>query len=271
VLGRTRSIALLATMISLMVAPVWAQSTGPAISELSTGSVYVEAGAEAIDISAAQRAISTAAGFDIDLKVAVFAGGNAEQLASEIADGLGSVTVLAFTPSSFGVFSDEVSQSRLEKALDEAGDDLRGPDAAAGAVAFADALAPSDDSGGISTGLVLAGVVAVLVIVGVGGRIWEVRTREARHARRRERRREELRDQTMQLGSRVIEMSDAVELAEDKQLSTKYATATGLFDEAETAITSASTMHELDGVAGTLEQARGLLDEVASTLSPNRR
>lgn len=249
--------ALLATM-----APAFGQDTGPAIAALSDDSLYVEAGAEAVDESAVLSAIDTAGGHGVDLKVAVLDAGNAETLASSIAGGLDSVTVLVFTPSSYGAFSDTLSQSRLNDALSAADDDLSGPDVAEGVEAFAEALDPDRDSGGVSVGLVVVGIVGLLVVVGVGGRIWEVRTRDTRQARRRDRRRIELTDRTRRLADRVLELSDPVELADDSALSKKYADAAARFDEAELAIAEAGTMHELDMVEERLAQANTLLDEI---------
>ena len=259
--ARIASIALF-LVLAMAMAPAAGQETGPAIAVLSQDSLYVEAGADPVDEPAILSAIETAAGHGVDLKVAVLAAGNAEDLAATIAGGLDAATVLVFTPSSYGAFSDTLSQSRLDDALGAAADELSGPDVAAGAAAFAEALDPDRDSGGVSAGLVVAGIVGLLVIVGVGGRMWEVRTRDARQARRRDRRRSELMDRTRLLADRVLELSDPVELADDGALSRKYADATARFDEAELAIAEATTMHELDTVEDRLEQANTLLDEI---------
>ncbi|NNC92319.1 MAG: hypothetical protein HKN80_07470 [Acidimicrobiia bacterium] len=259
--ARVTSIVLLVVLATAM-APAFGQDTGSAISALSEDSLYVEAGADAVDEAAILSAISTADGHGVDLRVAVLAAGNAEQLASTIAAGLDAATVLVFTPTSFGAFSDTLSQGRLDDALGAAADELSGADVAAGVGAFADGLDPDQDSGGVSTGLVVVGIIGLLVVVGVGGRIWEVRTRDARQVRRRDRRRSELMDRTRSLADRVLELSDPVELADDGTLSKKYADAAARFDEAELAITEAKTMHELDTVEERLAQANSLLDEI---------
>lgn len=259
--ARIASIVLLVAVMAVM-APAFGQDTGPAIATLSKDSLYVEAGGDAVDESAIISAIGIAEGHGVDLKVAVLAAGNAEDLASTIATGLDGATVLVFTPTSYGAFSDMLSQSRLDAALSDSADELSGPDVAEGVTAFAEALDPDRDSGGISAGLVVAGIIGLLVVVGVGGRMWEVRTRDARQARRRDRRRSELTDGTRKLADRVLELSDPVELADDAALSKKYADATARFDEAELAIAEAKTMHELDRVAERLAQANSLLDEI---------
>jgi hypothetical protein len=268
VAARTASIALFLVLV-VTTAPAFGQDTGPAIAALSQDSLYVEAGSEAIDESAILRAIATANGHGVDLRVAVLAGGNAEELASSIAAGLDGASVLVFTPSSYGAFSATLSQSRLDDALGAAADELSGPDVAEGVTAFAEALDPDGDSGGGSAGLIVAGIIGLLVIVGVGGRMWEVRTRGARQARRRDRRRSELTDRTRRLADRVLELSDPVELADDGTLSKKYAEATTRFDEAELAIAEAKTMHELDEVEERLAQANRLLDEIQTGIQAN--
>lgn len=254
-------------LLMAVTAPALGQATGPAISGLTDDPVYVEPGAEDVDESQLRSAVDTAAGYGVDLRIAVLAAGdNAEGLASTIAGGLGPATVLVFTPTSYGVFSDDVSAGRLEAALSDAEDALSGPDVADGATAFAAALDPDQDSGGVSAGLVVVGIIGLLVVVGVGGRIWDVRTRDARQAKRRDQRRTELMDRTRRIADQVLELSDPVELAEDNTLSRKYADATARFDQAELAIAGATTMHELDAVEERLAQADTLLDQVRAGL-----
>ena len=259
-------IALMAAAMLLLVggAPALAQDTGSATAALGEDSLYLEPGAETVDESAMLSAIDTARDNGVDLRVAVLASGaDANALAATIAAGLDPATVLVFTPDAYGVFSDELSQNRLDDVLADADDELSGPDAVAGAAAFADAL---DSGGGVSAGLVVAGLVALLVVVGVGGRLWEVRTRDARQARRRDQRRAELMDRTRRLADQILDLSDPVELAEDAALSGKYAAATARFDEAELAIAGAGTMHELDEVEHRLGEAGALLSEVRTSL-----
>jgi hypothetical protein len=255
----------------VLAAPVVAQDTDGAISGLTADSVYVEDGAEAVDQGELRQAASTAAGHGVDLRIAVLASGaDAEALAGTIASRLDeAATVLVFTPTSYGVFSDELSQDRLDDALTDAADELSSPDSAAGAAAFAAALDPDRDSGGVSIGLVIGAIAALLVVVGVGGRLWEVRTRDARQARRRNRRRQELTERTRRIADRVLQLSDPVELAGVRTLSSKYAEAAATFDEAELAIAGASTMHDLDAVEAGLRDAERLLDEVENGLSPS--
>lgn len=269
--GVYRRLGWIAMLVAAVVASptaALAQDTGPAIAALTQDGLYVEAGAETVEDAVMRSAIDTAADQGVDLRIAVFASGAAEPLAAELAEALGSVTILAFTPSSFGVFSNELSQERLDGALADARDELSGPDAAAGARAFAEALTLEDDSGGVSAGLIVAGIVGLLIIVAIAGRLWEVRTRDARRAKRRLRRQEELREQTKEVGGRILDLSDAVELSENAGLAAKYATATSLFDSAEAAIAAAPGMHELDDVAEQLEKAEALLDEVAAGVGP---
>ncbi len=251
--------------VSIMT-PAFAQEPGPAVTTLADESFYVEPGVDPGSVSTLLGAVETAAEHGVDLRIAVFAGaGDAQGLASNIAAGLGSGTVLVFTSDSYGVFSNEVSQERLDDALASAEDELSGSVAATGAAAFADGLDP--DSGGISAGIIAVGVVLLLAVVGVGGRIWDVKTRDARQAKRRDRRRTELMDRTRRIADRVLELSDPVELAEDRSLSKQYAEATTRFDEAELAIAEATTMHELDAVEARLAEADALLEQITASLT----
>ena len=247
------------------VVPAHAQETGPAVTTLADEVFYVEPGVDPGSVSTLLDAVETAADHGVDLRIAVFAGaGDAQALASDIAAGLGSGTVLVFTTDSYGVFSFDVAQSRLDDALSAAEDALSGSIAAEGAAAFADGLDP--DPGGISAAAIAVGLVLLLVVVGVGGRLWEVKTRDVRQARRRDRRRADLMDRTRGIADHVLELSDPVELADDAALSKQYAAATARFDEAELAIAEATTMHELDEVETRLAEAEQLLGEIKNSL-----
>jgi hypothetical protein len=248
-----------------VAAPALAQETGPAVATLADEVFYVEPGVDPGSVSTLLDAVETAAAHGADLRIAVFAGaGDAQALASNIAAGLGSGTVLVFTTDSYGVFSFDVSQTRLDDALAAAEDALSGSIAADGAAAFADGLDP--DRGGISAAAIAVGLVLLLVVVGVGGRLWEVKTRDVRQARRRDRRRADLMDRTRLIADRVLELSDPVELADDGALSKQYAAATARFDEAELTIAEATTMHELDEVERRLAEAEQLLGEIKNSL-----
>ncbi|NNL12200.1 MAG: hypothetical protein HKO82_00755 [Acidimicrobiia bacterium] len=257
------TVLLLLALVAVM--PAHAQEIGPAVETLADEVFYVESGVDPGSVSTLLDAVERAADQGVDLRIAVFAGaGDAQALASDIAAQLGSVTVLVFTTDSYGVFSDELAQGRLDDALSAAEDDLSGSLAADGAAAFADGLDP--DSGGISAGLVAVGVILLLGVVGIGGRLWEVKTRDARQARRRDRRRTELMDRTRRIADRVLVLSDPVELADDSGLSKQFAAATARFNEAEVAIAGATTMHELDDVEGRLAEAEQLLGTIKDRL-----
>ncbi len=131
--------------------------------------------------------------------------------------------------------------------------------------AFVDAL---DGGGGVSFLTVVLVGGAILLVVAVVGRIWERRTRSSRQARRRERRRTALSAKAQATGGEVVDLSDAVELAESKEVSNKYAQATAIFKDVDGELTGASTMNELDSVAERLEEADALLAEVREAVRP---
>jgi hypothetical protein len=120
----------------------------------------------------------------------------------------------------------------------------------------------AESSGGISVGWVVFIGGVVLLVVGVGGRMWEVRTRASRQAKRRERRRAELSLRAQATGGQVVELSDAVQLAESKEVSGRYARATAIFDDLDRELAGAASMKDLDGVAERLGEADSLLAEV---------
>lgn len=222
--------------------------------------VYVEPGVEDVDADALRESAATAAAAGIDLRVAVLRAGDGEQLAVELRDRLAGATVVVFTETSYGVASDDVGQARLNAALDEAADELASPDEVAGVRALVAALTGEGD-GGVSVGVVVVAVVAVLVAVGIGGRVWDARTRTQRQARKRDRRRGELRTRVGALGERVIELSDRIELTESAEARAAYARAAGIFEAAEHRIATADDMKTLDAIEADLASAAELLRE----------
>ncbi len=250
----------------VLSSPAWAQQE--IADALRTDPVYLASGAEDVDRASLLRSIDEAAVLGIDLKVVVLAGGNAEQTAELLKDELGA-TVLVFTPDAYFVSSDEVGQRRLEDALKSAADELGSLDTAAGVDALVRDLV-AGTSGGISVGWVVFIGGVVLLVVGIGGRMWEVRTRASRQARRRERRRTELSLRAQATGGQVVELSDAVQLAESKEVSGRYARATAIFNDLDRELAGAASMKDLDGVAERLGEADSLLAEVRRAVRPAR-
>jgi hypothetical protein len=237
--------------------PAWAQQE--IADALRTDPVYVASGAEDVDRASLQRSIEEAAASGIDLRVVILAEGNAEQTAESLKDELGA-TVLVFTPDAYFVSSD-VGRGRLGDALKSAADELGSLDTAAGVDALVRDLV-AESSGGISVGWVVFIGGVVLLVVGVGGRMWEVRTRASRQAKRRERRRAELSLRAQATGGQVVELSDAVQLAESKEVSGRYVRATAIFNDLDRELAGAASMKDLDGVAERLGEADSLLAEV---------
>ncbi len=253
--------ALLVIGAALAAAPVALAQGADVVAGLRADPVYVEPGAEEVDRDAVAAAVAAAAGLDLDLRVAVLAGGDGETLANALLDELPGTTVVVFTPATYGVASDEVSQRRLADALAATEDELSGPDASAGLAAFIDAL---EGGGGLPIVLLAVGAVAVLVVVGVAGRMWEARTRSSRQARRRDRRRQQLSDRVSGIGQRVVDLTDRVDLAESTEASEPFAAAVSIFDEAHRRLAAAATMHDLDAIEADLERAEQLLERAAA-------
>lgn len=245
-----------------LAGPTWAQQE--ITDALATDPVYVESGAD-VDRSAVEQSVAEAASAGLDLKVVVLASGDAEQTANSVREALGG-TVLVFTPDAYFAASNEVSQGRLVDATTTAADELGSLDTAAGVAAFVDAL--EGGSGGVSFLAVALVGAAILLVVAVVGRIWERKTRASRQARRRERRRTALSAKAQATGGVVVDLSDAVELAESKDVSSKYAQATAIFKDLDGELAGAATMNELDSVAERLEEADALLAEVREAVRP---
>ncbi len=241
---------------------VWAQQE--ITDALANDPVYVETGVD-VDRSAVERSVEEAATAGFDLRVVVLGSGSAEQTANSVRDAYGG-TVLAFTPDAYFAVSNEVSQGRLEDATATAADELGSLDTAAGVAAFVDALEGGD--GGVSFLTVALVGGAILLVVAVVGRIWERRTRASRQARRRERRRTELSARAQATGGEVVELSDAVELADSREVSDKYAQATAIFKDIDGELVGASSMNELDRVEERLAEADLLLSEVREAVRP---
>lgn len=252
--------ALLVTGAALPAAATAVAQRADVAAGLREDPLYVEREAEQVDRAAVEESVAAAAGLDLDLRVAVLADGDGEALANRLLDELPGTTVVVFTPSSYGVASDEISPRRLSAALAPAEDELSGPDAAAGLAALVDALR---GGGGPSPALVVLGVLAVLLVVGVAGRVWETRTRARRQARRRDRRRHELLGRVSGVGQRIVALTDRVDLAESPDASAPFATAVAIFDEADRRLAAAATMHDLDAIEADLERAERLLDEAS--------
>ncbi len=258
-MSRYLAVALLAALVALAATVPAAAQAEDAADALRNSPVYAAPGAEEVDLGALRATVEEARDAGIDLRVAVLASGNAEAIAVEIGSELRGATIVVFTRDSFGVASDEVAQGRLSDAMAAAADELSGPDAAAGLAALVDALEPG---GGVPVGLIALGAILMLLAVGIGGRLWDVRTRERRQAKRRHRRQAELSARVGELGGRIVDLSDRVELAESDAARARYAEAVELFDSADRRIAAATTMHDLDDVDADLDRAEGLLIQV---------
>ena len=258
-------VALGATLALLIVgSPVAAQQE--VIDALRSDPLYIAPGVQDVDRDAIHQSIAQAAADGLELHVAALSAGDAQQVANLALTDLGG-TVAVFTPSEYFVVSDEVSQGRLDDALSAAADQLSGSDTAEGVAALVDELV-AESSGGIPVGLTVLGVGVILLVVAVGGRIWDQKTRASRQAKRRDRRRTELTQKVQATGGEVVELSDAVELAESAQVSGNYAKATAIFEQLDNELANASSMNDLDNVAERLDEADSLLAEVRQAVRP---
>jgi hypothetical protein len=135
--------------------------------------------------------------------------------------------VLVFSPAEYGVASDELSQSDLDDALDEAAGALGGADVAGGVAAFIDATRPAS----LNWPLLIGGAVLVLIVVGVAGRVVERRATTRRRAKALQRRWRQLGDRADALAYPILELETKVDLAGRRDLAVRYGSAANRFAE----------------------------------------
>ena len=154
--------SVLVVLFLMLAGPASATTPGEAADGLVDG-LYVAADAEAVDEAALRALILDSRGRDLDLAVVVLGAdaGTAVGFADAVADQTGG-TVLVFTPTEYGTSSSTLTQSRLERILDDVDEELSGPDLVAGVEAFVEAAVPSPSNWGLILG------VGALVVVVVG-------------------------------------------------------------------------------------------------------
>ncbi len=244
----------------LVSAPAFAQAEADLVAILSASQVYVEDGAERVDISRLQESVGRAADLDLDLRIAVLADeGDAESTAVSLRDALGGVTVVVFTADQFGVASAEVSSDRLGDALEAAGEALAGESIEDGVGAFVQALEPGP---GFPWGWVVAVVVAGVLVLAFGGRFWDSKARAERQARRIARWKSELRERASAISDEVLDLSDRVELADSVALSTRYRDAVAEVRDVEAIIEDAEGAHDLDDVESRISELEELFRRI---------
>lgn len=193
-----------------------------------SGGVYVEPGAEAFDRDRVAASIDRATANGLEFAVAVLAdpAADAVAFAAQVND-LVAGTILVFTPAAYGASSDALSQGELDSALAAADDQLSGPSIPDGVDAFVDAAITETSS--TSWGLILAGIAAVLLIVGLGGRYLEQRAATSRRQRALNRAWARLKTRADTLSDPILSMSTKVEIEDQPDITGEFRAASNRY------------------------------------------
>ena len=250
--------------IALVAAPAHAATPEEASSGLD-GGVYVAADAEPVDAARLRNLVAEAAADDVALSVVVLGDSatDAVAFAESVADSVGG-TVIVFTPAAYGVFSIDLAQDTLNRALDEAADALSGPNSGDGVAAFVSAVQPSSVNW-----IRLLGVgVLILVIVAVAGRAVERRATAQRRERALNRRWSELRTRADALADPILELETKVELDGREDLAVRYRSAANHFAESHRRIDGQPSAADVDELEEELASIEGVLASLKRDLTP---
>lgn len=268
---RVLVVLLAAVALAALNAPVALAATPQEVAAQLSGGVYVEPGAEAFDRDRVVASIERAGANGLELTVAVLADPavDAVAFAAQVND-LVPGTILVFTPAAHGVSSDELSQGEMDSALAAADDQLSGPSVADGVDAFVDAALTETSS--TNWGLILAGIAAVLLIVGLGGRYVERRAAASRKESALKRHWAQLEARADALSDPILSLSTKVEVegrphltAEFRNASNRYGTIQDQLDRTPSEQSAAEIGAELDE----LEAQIDVLEQQLSRPAPD--
>ena len=219
------AVVLLLGFVSLSTAI--AQVTSEEAAAGLVDGLYVEPGAEAVDLGRLANIRAAAADWDLDLYVVVLASStDAVAFAQDVMGQIGG-TVLVFTPDAYGASSSELSQSRLDDALGNSADELARDDIVAGVAAFEAAARP----GSRPWGLIIGGALLLLVVVAVVGRMVERRATAGRRAAALAKRWDGLKARADALANPVLELSTRVEIDGRSEIAERYRNAASRYGE----------------------------------------
>ncbi len=216
----TAALLLAVALVSWLAPTALAATPEEAAAGISDG-LYVEPGADALDVDRVIASIDRAAANGLELSVIVLADPAVDAVAfADQVNDLMAGTVLVFTPAAYGAASDALSQGEMDSALAAADDQLSGPSIADGVDAFVDAALTETSS--TNWGLILAGIAAVLLIVGFGGRYLEQRAAARRRERALGSHWSQLKTRTDALSDPILELSTKVQLDGRPQLAAEF-------------------------------------------------
>ncbi len=258
-----RSAVVLAALAVVVATPALARAATPGEAAAGVdGGVYVEPGAEDVDVARLRDLIGEAAEADLDVTVIVLAEPtNAVAFAGAVNDRVPG-TVLVFTPDAYGVASSELAQATLNDALNDAADELSSPNLEDGVAAFVDAATPSNTNWGL---LIVLAVVAITVI-GITGRVVEQRATRGRRAAALRRRWGQLEARADLLASPVLDLSTRVELDGRPALADRYRIAANRYGEVRDALARDPSADGAEHIESGLDDLERHLDELEAAL-----
>ncbi len=232
------------TLHLILAAAAQAQVTpDDVVAGLDEG-VYVQPGAESVDVDRLATVRAAAATEEIDLHVVVLADAvDAVSFAETINDRV-TGTVLVFTPEQYGASSSDLSQGRMDAALRDASDELAGDDIVAGASAFVAAATPTSRPWAL---LIAAGLL-LLVVVAVVGRSIERRATAGRRAVALATRWAELQGRADAMSDPVLELSTRVEIDGRREIADRYRAAASRYGELTDELARSPEAKRVDGL-----------------------
>ncbi len=247
----------LATITSVVVAlnlvlatATMAQVTPDDVVAGLDAGVYIQAGAESVDVDRLATVRAAAATEDIDLHVIVLADSvDAVSFAQTLNDRIPG-TILVFTPDEYGASSSDLGQGRMDDALDDASDELAGDDIVAGASAFVAAATPTSRPWAL---LIAAGLL-LLVVVAVVGRRVERRASAGRRAAALAGRWAELQQRADAMSDPVLELSTRVEIDGRPEIADRYRAAASRYGELTDELARSPEASRVDGLDQSLAE-----------------
>lgn len=258
----TAALLLAVALASLLVPAALAATPEESVAGLSDG-VYVEPGADPLDVDRVIASVDRAATNGLELSVVVLADPavDAVAFAAQLND-LIAGTVLVFTPAAYGASSDTLSPGEMDSALAAADDQLSGPSIADGVDAFVDAALTETSS--TNWGLILAGIAAVLLIVGFGGRYLEQRAAAGRREHALANHWSQLKTRADALSDPILELSTKVQLDGRPQIAADFRDASNRYGTVQDQLAHPPTDQsaaEIEGELDDLEVQIGALEQ----------
>ena len=185
---------------------------------------------------------------------------DADAVADTLLDGVGSGTIVVLTPSEIGAVSTQYDDEEIDSALDDTvatGGSSYGEDFTEFAASLTGAE-PVSEGGGFNLVPVLIGIGAVGL---VGFFIWRGNAeRDQAKEKLFGEARAEIRQQMDVIATAIVELADDPRVAGNDTATSHYREASETFRQAESRLTAASSLDQLEDLSDDLDRARWQLD-----------